>query len=126
MLDHGPVISVCTLYELYKSNVNFVENCNDTCCSYKACVLRVCYIMHAYVWVFRDLSCDLAGGLSYTKWPLDVRSLGHRDAIVRDSCLVHTLWYDRARPRPRLSDRAGVSLCKGYDTIDSMVEATCL
>lgn len=31
--------------------------------------------------------------------------------------------YDRARPRPRLSDRAGVSLCKGYNTIDSMVEA---
>ena len=34
---------------------------------------------------FRDLSCDLAGGLLYTKWPLDVRSLGHRDAIARDS-----------------------------------------
>ena len=34
---------------------------------------------------FRDLSCDLDGGLLYTKWPLDVRSLGHRDAIVRDS-----------------------------------------
>src|SRR3954468_7904201 len=41
-------------------------------------------------------------------------------------CLVHTLWYDRARPRPRLSDRAGVSLCKGYEIVDSMVEATCL
>src|SRR3954463_13198399 len=35
--------------------VYFVENCNDTCCSYKACVLRVCYIMHAYVWVFDTL-----------------------------------------------------------------------
>ena len=34
---------------------------------------------------FRDLSCDLAGGLLYTKWPLDVRSLGHRDAIAHDS-----------------------------------------
>src|SRR3954466_15338946 len=34
---------------------------------------------------FRDLSCDLAGGPLYTKWTLDVRSLGHRDAIARDS-----------------------------------------
>src|SRR3954470_18654476 len=41
-------------------------------------------------------------------------------------CLVHTLCYDRARPRPRLSDRAGVSLCKSYKIVDSMVEATCL
>src|SRR3954467_5472671 len=40
--------------------------------------------------------------------------------------LVHTLLYDRARPRPRLSDRAGVSLCKCYEIVDSMVEATCL
>src|SRR4051812_14570205 len=38
----------------------------------------------------------------------------------------HTLLYDRARPRPRLSDRAGVSLCKCYEIVDSMVEATCL
>src|SRR4051812_38305716 len=75
---------------------------------------------------FRDLSCDLAGGLLYTKWPLDVRILGHRDAIARDSVTWHTLLYDRARPRPRLSDRAGVCLCKGYDSIDNMVEATCL
>lgn len=75
---------------------------------------------------FRDLSCVLAGGLLYTKWPLDVRSLGHRDAIARDSVTWHTLLYDRARPRPRLSDRAGVCLCKGYDSIDNMVEATCL
>ena len=35
--------------------------------------------------VFRDLSCDLAGGLLYTKWPLDARSFGHIDAIARDS-----------------------------------------
>ena len=41
---------------------------------------------------FRDLSCDLAGGLLYTKWPLDVRSLGHRDAIARDS-VTCTLCY---------------------------------
>ena len=33
---------------------------------------------------FRDLSLVLAGGLLYTKWPLDVRSLGHHDAIARD------------------------------------------
>ena len=39
---------------------------------------------------FRDLSYDLAGGLLYTKWPLDVRSLGHRDAIARDS-VTYTL-----------------------------------
>ena len=36
---------------------------------------------------FRDLSCDLAGGLLYTKWPLDVRSLVHHDAIARDSVM---------------------------------------
>ena len=63
---------------------------------------------------FRELGCDLVGGILYAKWPLDVRNLGHRDAI------------SRARPRPRLCDRAGVSLCKCYNTIDSMVEATCL
>ena len=34
---------------------------------------------------FRDLSCDMAGGSLYTNWPLDVRSLGHRYAIARDS-----------------------------------------
>src|SRR3954465_12370039 len=38
----------------------------------------------------------------------------------------HTLLYDRARPRPRLSDRAGDSLCKCYEIVDNMVEATCL
>ena len=61
---------------------------------------------------YRELGCDLAGGLLYTKWPLDVRSLGHRDAIARDCVTWHTLLYDRAHPRPRLSDRAGVCLCK--------------
>src|SRR3954468_14502905 len=68
-----------------------------------------CMLYHACLSMgFRDLSCDLAGGLSYTKWPFDVRSLGHHDAIARDSVTWHTLLYDRARPRPRLSDRAGV------------------
>src|SRR3954463_14569252 len=38
----------------------------------------------------------------------------------------HTLLYDRARPRPRLSDRAGDSRCKCYEIVDNMVEATCL
>ena len=67
--------------------VYFVENCNDTYCSYKACVLRVC-LQHACLRMgVRDLSCGLASGPLYTKWPLDVRSLGHRDAIVRDSNL---------------------------------------
>ena len=62
--------------------------------------------------VFRDLSCDQAGGILYTKWPLDVRSLGHHDAIAGDSVSWHTLLYDRARPRPWLRDQAGVYLCK--------------
>ena len=75
---------------------------------------------------FRDLSFDLAGGTLYTKCPLDVRSLGHRDAIARDSVTWHTLLYYRARPRPWLSDRTGVSLCKCYKIVDSMVEATCV
>src|SRR3954465_9534150 len=35
-----------------------------------------CMIIHACLSMgFRDLSCDLAGGLLYTKWPLDVRRL---------------------------------------------------
>ena len=36
---------------------------------------------------FQDHSCDLDGGILYTKWPLDVRNLGHRDAIARDSVM---------------------------------------
>src|SRR3954466_4305800 len=86
-----------------------------------------CMFKHACLSIgFRELGCDLAGGLLYTKWPLDVRSLGNRDAIAHDSVMWHTLLYDRARPRPQLSDRDGVSLCKCYNTIESMVEATCL
>ena len=75
---------------------------------------------------FRYLSCDLAGGLLYTRWPLDVRSLGHRDVIARDSITWHTLLYDWARPRSRLGDRDGVCLCKCYNSIENMFEATCL
>ena len=65
--------------------------------------------MHVLVWVFETL---------VVIW------LGFRDLSML--CHVHTLLYDRARPRPQLSDRAGVCLCKGYDSIDNMVEATCL
>ena len=53
-------------------------------------------------------------------------NLGHRDAIARDSVTWHTLLYDWARPRPRLRDWAGVCLCKYYNPIDNMFEATCL
>ena len=81
------------------------------------------YNMHVFVWVFETL---VVRGPLYTKWPLDVRSLGHRDAIARDSVMWHTLLYDRARLRPQLRNRAGVCLCKCYSKIDSMVEATCL
>ena len=38
---------------------------------------------------FRDLSCELAGGLLYINWLLDVCILGHHDAIVRDSVSAH-------------------------------------
>ena len=46
-----------------------------------ACMFITCMSLYG----FQELSCDLAGGLLYTKWPLDVRSLGHRDAVARDS-----------------------------------------
>ena len=55
-----------------------------------------------------------------------MRSLGRCDAIARDSATWHTSLYDRAWPRPWLRDRVGVCLCKCYDSIDNMVEATCL
>src|ERR1041385_1657263 len=51
--------------------------------TWHACCVYV-YIVHVMCGV-RYLSCVLVGGLLYTKWPLDVRSLGHRDAIARDS-----------------------------------------
>ena len=81
------------------------------------------YNMHVLSMGFRDLSCDLAGGLLYTKWPLDVRRLWHRDAIARDSvtCTLCCMIEPALDP-----DRAGVSLCKCYEIVDSMVEATCL
>ena len=47
------------------------------CCVYD-------YNMHVLVWVFETLVV-IWQAVFYTKWPLDVRSLGHRDAIARDS-----------------------------------------
>ena len=48
------------------------------CCVYD-------YIMHAFVWVFENLVVIWLAVFLYTKWLLDVRSLGHRDEIARDS-----------------------------------------
>ena len=96
-----------------------VVHTRHVCCVYD-------YIMHLLVWVFETLVVIWPAVFLYTKWPLDVRILGHRDAIVCDSVTWHTSLYDRARPRPRLRDRAGVCLCKCYDSIDNMVEETCL
>ena len=42
------------------------------------------YNMHVFVWVFETLVVIWLA-VFYTKWPLDVCSLGHRDAIARDS-----------------------------------------
>ena len=88
-------------------------------------MLRVCYIIHAYVWVFETLVViwlavfyTPSGPWMCAAWGITMR--------LFETPSRHTLWYDRARPRPRLSDRAGVSLCKGYEIVDSMVEATCL
>ena len=60
------------------------------------------------------------------RWLWVVRSLEHRNAIARNSVTGHTSLYDRARPRPRLSESGRSCLCKCYDSIDNMVEATCL
>src|ERR1041385_6969179 len=72
------------------------------------------YNMHVLVWFFETLVVIWLAVFYAPSGP-----------YARD-CQVHTLLYDRARPRLRLSDRAGVCLCKGYDSIDNMVEATCL
>src|SRR4051812_9162282 len=83
------------------------------------------YIMHVLVWVFETLVVSV--------WRSFIRQVALRCAQLGASrcdcsrlCLVHTSMYDRARPRPRLSDQAGVSLCKSYEIVDSMVEVTCL
>src|SRR3954464_6213308 len=89
-----------------------------------------CMLKHACLCMgFRDLSCAHSG----YGWRSFIHQVALRCAQLGASrcdcprlCLVHTLWYDRARPRPRLSDRAGLSLCKSYEIVDSMVEATCL
>ena len=88
------------------------------------CFLYV-YNMHVSVWVFETL---VVIWLAVFHTPSDLRcaQLGASRCDCSRLCLVHTLWYDRARPRPRLIDRAVVSLCKSYEIVDSMVEATCL
>ena len=83
------------------------------------------YNMHVLVWVFETLVViwlavlyTPSGPQMCTTWGIAMR--------LFETPSRHTLLYDRARPRPRLSDRAGVSLCKCYEIVDSMVEATCL
>src|SRR3954467_4175284 len=83
------------------------------------------YNMHVFVWVSRPWLCS--GWRSFIHVvALRCAQLGASRCDCSRLCLVHTLLYDRARPRPRLSDQAGVSLCKCYEIVDSMVEATCL
>src|ERR1041385_8731315 len=81
--------------------------------------------MLVFVWVFETLVVLWLAAFIH-QVALRCTQLGASRCDCPRLCLVHTLMYDRARPRPRLSDRARVSLCKGYNTIDSMVEATCL
>src|SRR3954470_21239165 len=81
--------------------------------------------MHAYVWVFETLVVIWLQSFIH-QVALRCAQLGASRCDCSRLCLVHTLMYDRARPRPLRSDRAGVSLCKGYNTIDSMVEAAFL
>src|SRR3954463_12988460 len=83
------------------------------------------YNMHVFVWVFENL---VVIWLAYFIHQVALRcaQLGALRCDCSRLCLVHTLLYDRARPRPRLSDRAGDSLCKSYEIVNSMVEATCI
>src|ERR1041385_3899986 len=76
------------------------------------------YNMHVLVWVFGSLVVIWLA-VFYTPSGPSMCAVGASRCDCSRLCLVHTLMYDRARPRPRLSDRAGVSLCKGYNTIDS-------
>src|SRR4051812_29536299 len=83
------------------------------------------YNMHVFVWVFENLVViwlavfhRQSGPQMCAGWGIGMR--------LFETTSWHTLFYDRARPRPRLRDRAGVSLCKCYEIVDSMVEATCL
>src|ERR1041384_2860486 len=90
---------------------------------------HVCYVyvynIHVFVWVFETLGVIWLRSFIH-QVALRCAQLGASRCDCSRLCLVHTLWYDRARPRPRLSDRAGVSLCKCYEIVDSMFEATCL
>src|ERR1041384_7734586 len=82
------------------------------------------YNMHVFVWIFVTLVVIWLA-VFYTPSCLRCAQLGASRCDCSRLCLAHTLLYDRALPRPRLSDRAGVSLCKSYEIVDSMVEATC-
>src|ERR1041385_4313310 len=83
------------------------------------------YNMHVFVWVFETLVVICWRSFIH-QVTLRCAQLGASRCDCLRLCLVHTLMYDRARPRSRLSDRAGVSLCESYEIVDSMVEATCL
>src|SRR3954463_14691294 len=82
------------------------------------------YNMHAFVWVFKNLVVIWLAVFYTPSGPWMCASWGIAMRLFDPS--RHTLLYDRARPRPRLSDWAGVSLCKCYEIVDNMVEATCI
>src|SRR3954470_3025412 len=83
------------------------------------------YNMHVFVWVFETLVVIRRAVLYTQGGPYMCAAWGIAMRLF-ETPSRHTLLYDRARPRPRLSDRARVSLYKCYEIVDSMVEATCL
>src|SRR3954470_8768577 len=83
------------------------------------------YNMHVLVWVFETLVVIRVAVFYTPSGPYMCAAWGIAMRLF-ETPSRHTLLYDRARPRHRLSDRAGVSLCKCYEIVDSMVEATCL
>src|SRR4051812_47964681 len=83
------------------------------------------YNMHVFVWVFENLVViwlavfyTPSGPYMCAAWGISLRLL--------EPPSRPTLLYVGACLSPRLSDRAGDSLCKCYEIVDSMVEATCL
>src|SRR3954465_11891043 len=95
-----------------------VVHTRHVCCVYV-------YNIHVFVRVFENLVVIWLA-VFYTPSALRCAQLGASRCDCSRLCLVHTLLYDRALPRPRVSDRAGDSLCKCYEIVNSMVEATCL
>src|SRR4051812_23910276 len=95
-----------------------VVHTRHVCCVYD-------YNMHVLVWVFETLVVIWLAVFYTPSGPKMCAAWGIATRLF-ETPSRHTLWYDRARPRSRLSDRAGVCLCKGYDSIDNLVEATCL